>query len=190
VSNITRSNRSDGSITSNNLSHAFMFIFCYCRSWKAHEEETKESVEKGSAPRDDTLKAIVAVCERIKSDASNSGRIDVPRSLARLRRDAVERGYDPDASGIYSVVQQIARESREMERARQETGLGGALRKTVIQKIPTLKGKRTTLEVAESNFYRDPAVDAGTDDTLLARKVHAAVKPMEDALRQMRRGGQ
>lgn len=166
-------------------------LLLFLRSWKAYEEEAQDAASRGTPqhalPRDDTLKAIIAVCERIKTDASNTGRIDVPRSLARLRRDAMERGFSPDASGIYNVVRQIAAEGVEMERMRRETGLGGALRKTV-DRIPTLKGKGTVLEMAESKIYRDPAVDAGTDDTLLARKVHAAVKPMEDALRQMRRG--
>jgi hypothetical protein len=120
------------------------------------------------------LAAILSVCERIRTDSASAGQINVPRTLHSLRREASARGLPPDEAGVFAVVQQLAAEASELERQRIETGLGGALRKTV-KAVPVLRGKRTVAELAEAQRYVDPAVETGVADSILANKVHRAV---------------
>jgi len=128
------------------------------------------------------------VVEAVKRDAAETGAINVPRALAGLRREAAKSGLAADAAGVFAVAQRISAEAAAEERARRESGLGGALRRTVAA-LPALRGRRTIVEEAEVRPFVDPAVQTGAPGSLLAEKVSTAVETMQRRVREMQGGG-
>lgn len=148
---------------------------------KAMEDFEKETLDaeqnKRPLPVDITCNAIVALASRIRSDFQQLGRVDVPRSLAKLRREAGNAGFGTDQSGLYMYLQQEAADQVERERLRRETGLGGAVRKTV-DRTGVLRGKLVPSEAAQMRPFRDPTIELG-EDSILARKVREAANKLQ-----------
>ena len=133
---------------------------------------------------DATLLSILSVLDAVKADAAASGAINVPRSLAALRAEAASRGLAPDAAGVFAVAQHMSVEAAAAERARHESGLGGALRR-VVAALPALRNRRTIIEEAEVRPFINPAAQTGAPDALLSRKVNAAVDAMNARVREL-----
>lgn len=129
---------------------------------------------------DTTLEAVSGLVDRIRAEAEATGAVSVPRTLKRLKEEAASRGFKGDAEGLYAYVLAKAVEAEDAERERKETGLGGALRRT-INRSPVVRNAASTVELATARPYRDPAIDTG-DDSILARKVHGGVKRFDDAM--------
>lgn len=129
------------------------------------------------AEPDRTLDALVSLTQRIHQDFMASGELNVPRSLATLRKEAGGAGFGGDSDGIYRFLQAQASAAAEHERNRREAGLGGAMRRT-LDTMTALRDKASVVEVAQAKPFRDPALDAG-ENSLLTAKVHAAIARIE-----------
>jgi hypothetical protein len=140
------------------------------RSMKDVAAEAEAAAKGGKpAPIDTTCMAIKALVQRIREDHQQTGVVHVPRTLARLRKEAEQAGYLTDTQGLYSYLLHAAEEQQQVERERREGGLGGMLRRTV-QNSTVLRNKATTAEAAMLKGYRDPAQELG-EDSLLTRKL-------------------
>jgi hypothetical protein len=117
---------------------------------------------------DATCLALQALVGRVRDEAQNSGAVDVPRALARLRSEAETEGFPTDAMGLHAYLSKRAEEEAAAVAAARSTGLGGLLRSAAAASV--LSKAATTAELAVRRPYRDPAVELG-EDSLLTRRV-------------------
>ncbi len=134
--------------------------------------EAPKGDDKKAASPDIACAMIKAIITRVREDAAVSGAVNVPRSLARLRADALNEGFSTDAAGLNAYLQKQVEAEAELERDKRESGLGGALRRAAATSA-VLRSKATTIEAASRRPFRDPAIETG-DDSLLSRKLREA----------------
>ena len=142
------------------------------KSWTAAQAE-------GGARPDTAMAAISSLISRIRADAA-AGEVNVPRTLAALRGEAVSRGFSTDAAGLSAFMEAESAAANEADAARLARGLGGLLR-AVLGGAPLLRGRYTTGDVAATRPYRDPSFDVPAD-ALLAVRVHAANSRLDAAM--------
>ena len=66
------------------------------------EAEAKSAEAAGRAPAPDTtMQALSQLVARIRSDASVTGEVNVPQSLAALKAEAAQAGFGNDAAGAF-----------------------------------------------------------------------------------------
>lgn len=123
----------------------------------------------GESAQDTTCASIKALVSSIRDDASGTGQVNIPRSLAKLREEATGQGFPSDASGLFAYLSKAAAEESEMELVRRNSGLGGLLRRGAAES-PLLRSKASTLEMAASKTFKDPGAELG-EESLLVRKM-------------------
>jgi len=149
---------------------------------KMKDTQTATSTGGDSAPAvaeavdepDTTCSAIKALVSRIRDDIQATGVVNVPVSLANIKKQALEAGYSTDTQGLFTFLGKAVEESKRLERERLETGLGGFIRH-IIKSQPVLRNKLTTIELASVRPFRDPLDELG-HDSLLATRVHDAMR--------------
>jgi hypothetical protein len=149
---------------------------------KMKDTQTATSTGGDSAPAvaeavdepDTTCSAIKALVSRIRDDIQATGVVNVPVSLANIKKQALEAGYSTDTQGLFAFLGKAVEESKRLERERLETGLGGFIRR-IIKSQPVLRNKLTTIELASVRPFRDPLDELG-HDSLLATRVHDAMR--------------
>ena len=125
-------------------------------------------------PPDLTCKAIKTLIMRIKDEcAAMGGAVNVPRALHKIRADAARAGFAPDAMGLYSFLSLRAAEEAEAEHVKNNSGLGGLLRRSVAESSSGVLRRPTTMEAAARKRFTDPGAELG-EDSLLTRKVRDA----------------
>lgn len=127
---------------------------------------------------DTTCSAIKALVSRIRDDIQSTGAVNVPASLANIKKQAQDAGYSTDTQGLFAFLGKSVEESKRIEQERLETGLGGMLRR-IIKSQPVLRNKLTTIEQASVRPFRDLADELGPDSLLSIR--------VNDALRKLLR---
>jgi len=125
---------------------------------------------------DITCSAIKALVSRIRDDIQASGAVNVPASLANIKKQAQDAGYSTDTQGLFAFLGKSVEESKRIEQERLETGLGGLLRR-IIKSQPVLRNKLTTIEQASVRPFRDPTDELGPD-SLLSSRVNDALKKL------------
>lgn len=136
-------------------------------------EKKKTAVAGGHRPSTDTTcLGVKALVQRIREDAQVSGSVNVPRTLARLRQDALNAGYSTDTQGMYHFLLAAAEEEAALERERREAGLGGFIRRT-LQSNGVLRNKHTTVEAAMMRGFEDPEYKLGAG-SIIVQKYRAA----------------
>lgn len=133
---------------------------------KQNEELAKTGVQPSA---DITCATIKALINRIREDAQVYREVNVPRSLNRLKKEAIENGYSTDADGLYSYLLDSAMKEEAAVQERLKSGLGGFIRKTTANSA-LLRNKGTVVESAMQKAYHDPTAELG-HDSLLAKKV-------------------
>jgi hypothetical protein len=126
--------------------------------------------EAGGAGGDKTCYAIKALISRIKEEVQARGSVNVPRALERIRVDATAEGFSTDPTGLYAFLQKRAEEEARLEHEKKEQGLGGLLRRSVADSS-SFRSKLSVLDTAARRPFRDPAVEPGLGNSLLAAKV-------------------
>jgi hypothetical protein len=147
------------------------------QSQRAVAAERAAAAASNSSSRPDlTCSAIKTVVELIKSDAQDfGGMVDVPRALKRARSDAAAAGFSGDVTGLLAYLQRKAHDEAEAERAKHNSGLGGLLRRSVVEGRGM--GRATTLELANRRRFVDPGAELG-EDSLLTQKLRDANKKL------------
>lgn len=132
--------------------------------------QNEELSKAGVAPSADiTCVTIKALINRIREDSQVYREVNVPRSLNRLKKEAVENGYATDADGLYSYLLDSAMKEEALVQERLHSGLGGFIRKNSANSS-LFRNKGTVVESAMQKSYKDPTVELG-QESLLAKRV-------------------
>ena len=137
------------------------------------QKEVAGAAASSSAPqqqRDLTCSAIKTLIARVKEEVNNMGQVNVPAVLAKIRAEAAEAGFAPDAMGLYAYLHRQSMREAEAERLKKNSGLGGLLRRGMAESQNGAVRRATTMELASRKRFTDPGAELG-EDSLLTKKL-------------------